>query len=218
VGHVSAVVEFLRDKARIAKRTGNICVVGTFLVGATILMTFLAFSQISAQQKAARDTDILEISYRQQQSLATNVTNSIGEIAKAAPADRQQVAEDARRLIDLLASNRVKPADATGNQSETIIYEITSSVIRIGAVLIGIFLIQIMVTFARYYYKIAEHLSMASALIALSGGKLSDLTTTGPLLMPAGIDFGKEPTSPVEKVLDGAVSAIKELSQKISSR
>ena len=64
VGHVSAVVEFLRDKARIAKRTGNICVVGTFLVGATILMTFLAFSQISAQQKASRDTDMLEISYR----------------------------------------------------------------------------------------------------------------------------------------------------------
>lgn len=75
-----------------------------------------------------------------------------------------------------------------------------------------------MVTFARYYYKLAEHLAMAAALIDLSGGKLLDLKVITPLLLPSKIDFGKAPTSPVENVLEGALEAIKEIAKKVPSR
>jgi len=89
-------------------------------------------------------------------------------------------------------SNR--PTTALADQ---VLSSITGSVVRVGAVLIGIYLIQIMVTFARYYYKFAEHLSMAAALINLSKGKVADLKTLSPLLLPSTIDFGKAPSSPI---------------------
>jgi hypothetical protein len=88
----------------------------------------------------------------------------------------------------------------------------------IGAVLIAIFLIQIMVVLARYYYRVSDHFAMSAAVVQLTGGKLSEIKVLIPLLLPSKIDFSKTPTSPVETVLGEAFGTIKELSKKIPTR
>ena len=130
-----------------------------------------------------------------------------------------------KSLRDILTTNMVDTSKdhaissiTDDNPFDEMIYNVTSSIIRIGAVLIGIFLIQIMVSFARYYYKLSEHLSMTASLISLSGGKISDLKVIAPLLLPSQIDFGKTPPSPFEKIVDGGFDAIRELSKKIPTR
>jgi len=203
---VNAVVDSLRKQSNGAKLTGYICVGITLLIGAAILVTFLFFSQISAAQRSEREKMLLEIRYEQQRGLLAKIGESVA-------------ADQIKATLNALIDNANRPqATSVESPLESIVYETTSSVIRVGAVLVGIFLIQIMVTFTRYYFKLASHLSMASALISLSNGKLADLKSTAPLFMPSRIEFGKEPTSPAEKVLDGAVSAIRELSRKIPTR
>jgi hypothetical protein len=75
-----------------------------------------------------------------------------------------------------------------------------------------------MVGFVRYYYRLANHLLITSAMVRLSAGNILALKEIAPPLLPTGIDFGKMPVSPVERVLDGAFGAIQELSKKIPTR
>lgn len=220
VGESGLVIKFIRKNARSARAIGNIYVAATLVIGSLTIFAFLWFSQASAAQRAEREQDLLKLSYNQQKAIADNVENAMGLIAKSpAGSDRQSLQDGSNKLLDFLTTNQKQINGQTPNTSlDEITYELSSSVVRVGAVLVGIFLIQIMVTFARYYYKISDHLFMASALIALSDGKVANLKATAPLLMPMRIDFGKEPTSPIEKVFDSAMSAIKELSQKIPTR
>ena len=84
--------------------------------------------------------------------------------------------------------------------------------------LVGIFLIQIMVGFARYYYRLAEHLRICSLSIRLSQGRVADFEAIIPLMMPSSIDFGKVPHSPIEKLAESALKTVGEVSKKIPSR
>ena len=83
--------------------------------------------------------------------------------------------------------------------------------------LIGIFLIQIMVGFARYYYRLAEHLRSCSTALKLSRGLAADLKFLVPLIMP-NFEFGKIPNSPIEKLSDTAMKTIGEVAKKIPGR
>jgi hypothetical protein len=75
-----------------------------------------------------------------------------------------------------------------------------------------------MVGFARYYFKLAEHLRTCSMAIKLSAGRLSDLKALIPLFMPSSIEFGRVPSSPVEKMSEAAMRTIGEISKKIPTR
>ena len=91
-------------------------------------------------------------------------------------------------------------------------------IVRIGAVLIGIFVIQVLIGFVRYNTKMYFHWAMCSALVRLSRGNhlvIKDIAST---LLPSSIDFGKMPSSPVEKVFDGMQGTLKELVKKIPNR
>jgi hypothetical protein len=91
-------------------------------------------------------------------------------------------------------------------------------IIRVGAVIIGVFVMQVMIHFVRYNMRMYFHWSMCSSLIKLSRGNhliINDLAHT---LNPSSIDFGKAPVAPTEKMIDGAFGALKELAKKIPSR
>ena len=200
------------------------CVAVTLVIGFAVLATFLLFAQIVSQQQFAKQKEILGINYEQQKQAHLRYLEALDRASKipaSSPKDDPQ-----RMLLEALvtaAASAVTGKDSeqkgaqkilTGDTFDEILYDITS-IVRIGAVLVGIFLIQIMVTFARYYFRISDHLSVAAALIILNGSKISDLQSISPLLLTTKIDFGKPPTSPTEKVFDGAFEAIKELSKKI---
>lgn len=91
-------------------------------------------------------------------------------------------------------------------------------IIRIGAVLIGIFVMQIMVNFVRFNTRMYFHWSMCSALIRLSRGNHLIIVEVASALFPTSITFDKPPTSPSEKVIDGILGSVKEMARKIPNR
>ena len=85
---------------------------------------------------------------------------------------------------------------------------ISSVIVRIGAVLVGIFLIQILVSFTRYQYRLAEHLSMCSHLVKLTGGNIDDVKALAPAMLPFALDFGKMPVSPLQHIVERLIDKL----------
>jgi hypothetical protein len=89
---------------------------------------------------------------------------------------------------------------------------------RIGAVVIGIFIIQLMMGFVRYYFRLADHLSMLANLLRLTEGKVENVAALGAVFLPVSIDFGRVPRSPFESVLRSVVDTLKEAVGKLPPR
>jgi hypothetical protein len=181
---------------------GNIYVGATLFIGGLILLLFLFFTQITSQ-------------VTREQELRNQLTTLQAHLSNASSDSERKVIMDE---ITLTESEIEHDAVMSRDLLATALTNISSVIIRIGAVLVGIFLIQLMVSFARYYYRLANHLLITSAMVRLSAGNILELKEIAPLLLPTGIDFGKMPVSPVERVLDGAFGAIQELSKKIPTR
>ena len=105
----------------------------------------------------------------------------------------------------------ISPAD------ENFISLIGAGILRIGMVLLAIFLIQILVGFSRYYFRLAEHLSLSADVIRLSNGNPKLIKELASVLLPT-FDFGKIPTSPIQKIVETSMDAIKELAKKVPAR
>ncbi|HEX8164157.1 MAG TPA: hypothetical protein VF601_00020 [Beijerinckiaceae bacterium] len=101
--------------------------------------------------------------------------------------------------------------------SEMFTLSLVTAVLRIGMVLIAIFLIQILVSFARYYFRIAEHISLTSELVRVSAGNVESMKSLSSVFLPT-IEFGKLPSSPVQRVVETAMETVKELAQKLPSK
>jgi hypothetical protein len=245
-GENLAVVSALQASADRARRTGLVCLGASLSVGVAIFGVFLLASQEASKQRAAQQEALVRVTIEQEsqarsaflQQILVSLVGTKGEQEARQkieePNSTKKDVETKEAFKDTLtvllqdlgtlkdAASKIVPPpikrDIPSDTFSDVLYNITSSILRIGSVLVGIFMIQILVSFSRYYFKLSEHLSMSSALIRLAGGKLSDLKTTAPLLLPSSIDFGKAPTSPVEKVLEGAFGMVKELTKKIPGK
>jgi hypothetical protein len=102
-------------------------------------------------------------------------------------------------------------------QGDTVATFANSIIARIGAVLIAIFLIQILLSFARYNYRLSEHLSACADMIRLSAGDTDKMRNLALFMLPA-IEFGKIPSSPFQKIVDTSMDTIKELAKKVPTR
>ena len=88
-------------------------------------------------------------------------------------------------------------------QSSTLLITvISSSVARIGAVLIALYLVQILLSLTRYHFRIADHLDSAASALTISRGGSETLVPVSQLLSTNHIEFGKSPSAPTEKVLE----------------
>ena len=90
---------------------------------------------------------------------------------------------------------------------------VNTAIVRVGSVIVSIFLIQILVGFSRYYYRVAEHLSACADVVRLSKGDAQIIKELAPILLPS-MEFGKVPKSPVQAALDKAMDTIKEVATK----
>ena len=88
------------------------------------------------------------------------------------------------------------------NQDSAIdINTIGNIILRLGAVLLAIFIIQIIIGFARYRFKISEfHSANADALI-LSKGEIDKLIQLSDTLSPKVV-FSDMPTEPSSKIIE----------------
>ena len=91
-------------------------------------------------------------------------------------------------------------------------------IIRLGAVIIGVFVMQVMIHVVRYNMRMYFHWAMCCALIKLSRGNHLIITDLAHTLNPSAIDFGKEPQLPTQKVIDRAFDTLKEVAKKIPDR
>jgi hypothetical protein len=116
----------------------------------------------------------------------------------------------------------IEDSDVGGvkSQSEKIIEKditglvLNTAVVRIGAVLVGIFVIQILTGFCRYYFRLAEHLSACAEVVLLGNGNSKTMTELASVLLPQ-FDFGKLPSSPVQKIVESSMDTVKELTKRI---
>ncbi len=119
----------------------------------------------------------------------------------------------------LAMSERSVNIDAPSAQIETIHINqqlgwadiVGEAILRVGSVLLAVFVIQILVTFARNRYGLSDLLYSRSLALRLAGGDPDKLAAFATHLSAEAIDFGKMPKHPYEDVIGIA----KELAKKI---
>lgn len=73
---------------------------------------------------------------------------------------------------------------------------ISGLVLRLGAVILAVFLIQIMVSLARYRFRISDSLYTKAEAVRLSNGNIDSLKILLNAFSDVNIDFGSLPESP----------------------
>lgn len=86
-----------------------------------------------------------------------------------------------------------------------------AGILRLGSVLLAVFLIQILVTFSRYRFRVSDLLYSRALALRLAGDNPDRLEIYATHLSSEGIDFGKLPKHPYSD----AMSAVKALASKI---
>lgn len=89
--------------------------------------------------------------------------------------------------------------------------ELAPTLAKITAIFLAIYLIQILVGFTRYQFKVADHLDAATFALELSSGDMEAFNKAMTSLSLSHIEFGKMPTT----VSDKGLEIIKEAISKI---
>ncbi len=87
--------------------------------------------------------------------------------------------------------------------SQAIESVIATSITRVGAVLLAVFMMQILLSFYRYYMRLTNF--YGSKIVvgrALEQDDKQGLKSLIDSLSIDGIDFGKEPQAPIEKIIE----------------
>ena len=121
-------------------------------------------------------------------------------------AQESEAADLAKMRLELdLAKARLASEQ---QQSFGTIAAVSSAVTRIGAVMVGLYLVQILFGLTRYHFRLADHLSICSRALTLADDDLSSFGPVMTVMATTHIDFGKAPTTPIDKVLDVLKEAV----------
>lgn len=85
---------------------------------------------------------------------------------------------------------------------------------KLTTIFLALFLVQILVGFTRYQYRIADHLEAVAFFLELSDKNPEKLEKVMLVLNPSHIEFGKIPASVSDKSLDVLKDAISKISPK----
>ncbi len=90
---------------------------------------------------------------------------------------------------------------------------ITESVTKVGAVLISLYLVQILLGLMRYHFKLADHIETMSEAVKLAKDDVEKLEKISNVIGVSHIDFGKAPQSPIDKLAE----LVKDLGNQVAS-
>lgn len=215
---VREIAQVFQNRAGDAQRTANIALIFTIFVAFAILSLFLVSTQLFPTNGGDSDLSsaaAAKLLWDSRVSEAASAPNAGSDttLTDIKPTDTvrdvQLRIDEANRLI-----SRLRQAQLQTELISQAVRSIGGILIRIGAVLIGIFIIQVMVNFVRYNSRMYFHWAMCSALIRLSRGNHLIINSVAKTLSPSSIDFGKDPKAPSEKLID----AFKEFAKKIPDR
>jgi hypothetical protein len=106
-------------------------------------------------------------------------------------------------------------------ESSRMLSVITDSATKIGAVLISIYLIQILLGLMRYHFKLADHLATISDALKISNDDIDKLIKMTEAIGVAHIDFGKNPQTPIDKlteIIKGVAGQVESLKKHITKK
>ncbi len=104
--------------------------------------------------------------------------------------------------LETLQSRRLEELKLRSG-SQAIEGVIATSITRIGAVLLAVFMMQILLSFYRYYMRLSSFYgSKIVAVKSLDAGDKEGLNSLISSISLDGIDFGKEPQPPLEKIIE----------------
>lgn len=105
-------------------------------------------------------------------------------------------------IVLFLVIRYIVPASLV-NVSDNVIVHISSVTLHVAAVILIIYLAQLLIGFSRYHYRVADKLfSQANAVtVCMASG---DMKKLGEFVksMSLDIEFGKSPDTPTDKILD----------------
>ena len=85
---------------------------------------------------------------------------------------------------------------------------VSQAVTRLGAVFIAIFVMQALISFARYKFRLSDNLARAADICEGSGGKLENMQILSQIYLVDLGDISQFLQSPTDKVIELASSAI----------
>ena len=199
----SSIAEKIRGRATSSRKFARYMVfVNISIVIAILGMFFLNPAQhsLNSNLDTRVQIDFLGLNYQKDQSLS---------LPKE---DTSLSAEANEEIAKLQAQN--KQLELAASERSYLMNIIGDTVLRFGSVLLAIYLIQILVNFTRYHFRLASHLEATADALELSDGELDSFEKHSSILDPNGIEFGANPNSPQEKVADIIRDAIAKLPGK----
>ncbi len=116
------------------------------------------------------------------------------------------------KVAELTEKN--KELQHAANERAFLMKTIGDAILRFGSVLLAVYLIQILVNFTRYHFRVADHLESVADSIELAKGELENMEKIFNILSSKHIEFGKSPSSAHENITE----IIKESIAKIPSK
>jgi hypothetical protein len=95
-----------------------------------------------------------------------------------------------------------------------VIDAITTSITRVAAVLIALYLIKILMGVMRYFFRIADHFSSVADATLLCEGRTAEIKDLIGVLSPNHVDFGEAPATPggeIKDVVDKLVTKLENM-------
>ncbi|EJG1866764.1 hypothetical protein BKG00_RS22660 [Vibrio parahaemolyticus] len=132
----------------------------------------------------------------------------------------EELLEENPKLVKLVLSlqSNVTMLEQRVNMQDgfqaSILSSISISVVRIASVLLAVYLVQILVSFTRYQFRVADHLDATADAFELTEGDPESLEKLVNSISPQHIDFGKMPSTPSQD----SITLVKELIKKIPSK
>ena len=138
--------------------------------------------------------------------------NSVREISTDAPYAMKNMVAVTQELkaVSTIASEKLADFLESQKSSSTSLL-ITTLATRVGALLILIFLVQILINLYRYNIRLSTYFDARADAIEMylsKGFEHLSLTELMTVLSPDNLDFGKSPTSPVQHAVDLAKEII----------
>ena len=122
--------------------------------------------------------------------------------AEKALAERLSKESDEIKKMRLELDLKKAQLEQETSRNSGLTYTISSAVVRIGSVLIALYLVQILLSLTRYHLRLSDHLAACGHALIFSAGDPTKFVELVPILSASHIDFGKPPNTPTEKVID----------------
>lgn len=106
------------------------------------------------------------------------------------------------------------PVPPMNQEVEVPIYQfVLNAIIRIGAIFMALYVMQITVSLSRYHYRLADHLAVTADVLRISAGNANAYKTFATHMLPK-VDFGKMPEPMMQHIATKALDVANNIARK----